>query len=391
MKYDAGKETFCEVTLWWNMYYIQNQISPHFFYYPAELMLKKGFDVEVLTKLYPERNESKFEINNGIIVRRFQKSPAKFCPSLLKYMLKNDYPLIHLHTVGFLEDYVPWITSKIKNIPMVFTSHAHDILHGSLLHEKDGFNRSAWMIEKNLKILNSSSVFIAFTQFQENLYRDFGIKNIRVIPHGIDPTVFDVNVDHKVVEKYKLEEINILCVGNIGQRKGQHFLVESMPEILKKYPKTKLFLVGRVFEERQKKYLEMLKSKIEKMNIGKNVTFLNDVSKNELVQLYLLSDVFAFPTDREMFGIVFLEAMAAGLPIISTNRPYIREILQDGGAGILVKRKQKEFEDGIINLLDDASLRNRLSKNGKKAVGEKYHLDQVIEKHWELYKSLIEI
>ena len=386
MKYKTNDKRFCEVTLWWNLYYIQNQVSPHFFYYPAELMLKNGFDVEVLTKLYPERNETEYEVNNGIKVRRFPKSSAKFCASLLSYLLKHNYSLIHLHTVGFLEDYVPWIVSRIKKTPMVFTSHS-----SGLPRLENRSDIKASIFRKSLKMRDSeTSIFIAFTEWQANLYRRFGIKNIKIIPHGIDPTVFDVDKDYKVAKKYGLEEKNILCVGQVDPRKGQHILVESMPEILKNHPKTKLLLVGRAFEEYQREYLKMLKSKIEKRDLKKNVAFLNDVSKDELIQLYLLSDVFAFPTDAELSPIVLLEIMAAGLPIVSTDRPYIREILQDGDAGILVKREQKEFEAGIINLLDDGSLRERLSEKGKKTVDEKYRLDKVVEAHWELYKSLIE-
>lgn len=386
MKYKNEKGTFCEVTSWWNMYYIQNQVSPHFFYYPAELMLKKGFDVEILTKLYPERNESDFEVNNDIKVRRFPKSSAKFSVSLLKYMLKNDYSLIHLHTVGFLEDYVPWIVSRMKKTPIVFTSHDPSL--PSFENRQDTKTR---IFKKALKIRDSeTSVFIAFTEYQANLYRSFGIKNIKIIPHGIDPTVFNIPKNYRVAEKYGLEENNILCVGQIDPRKGQHLLVESMPEILKNHPKTKLLLVGRAFEEYQREYLEMLESRIIKMDLKKNVAFLDDVSKDELVQLYLLSDMFAFPTDAELSPLILLETMAARLPIVSTDRPYIREILQNGDAGILVKREQKEFENGIISLLSDKSLRKRLSKNGRKAVEEKYHLDKVINQHWELYRSLIE-
>lgn len=375
---------FCEVTSWWNWHYIKNQLSPHFFYYPAKLMLEKGFDVEVLTKLYPERSESRFEVNDGIKVRRFPQNPAKFFICLLKHMLKNNYSLVHLHTVGFLEDFIPWITSRIKKVPMVFTSH-----DPGLPGLENGKDIKALIYKKSLKVKDFSTVFVAFTEWQANLYRKWGLKNVKVIPHAIDPAVFNIQINYEIAEKYGLMENNILCVGQIDPRKGQHILVEIMPKILMDRPKTKLLLVGRVFNENQRIYLKNIESKIERMNLKKNVAFLRDVPKDDLIQLYLLSDVFAFPTDREIFGLVLLEAMAAGLPIISTDRPYIKEILQEGKAGILVKRKEKEFEKGIIALLNDDNLRNRLSKEGRRAIKEKYHLDKIIEKHWELYKSLI--
>jgi len=301
-------------------------------------------------------------------------------------MLKNEYSLVHLHTVGFLEDFIPWIASKIKEVPIVFTTHDPGLQ--SLENRKD---MRALIFKKSLKIKSSSMVFVAFTEWQANLYRKWGLKNVKVIPHAIDPAVFDIQINYEVAEKYELEENNILCVGQIDPRKGQHILVESMPKILKDHPKTKLLLVGRVFNENQRIYLKNIESKIERMNLKKNIAFLKDVPKDDLIQLYLLSDVFAFPTDRELFPLVLLEAMAAGLPIISTDRPYIREILQDGKAGILVKRERREFEEGIIALLNDDNLRNRLSKEAKRAIIEKYHLDKIIKKHWELYESLIRL
>lgn len=384
MSYKNDKR-FCEITRWWNIDIMKEQVSPHFFLYPAELMLKKGFDVEVISRLYQERNERDLEFNDGIKIRRFPKKIGKFFPSLARHMLKNEYSLIHLHTISFVEDYVPWFISRLKKTPMVFTSHSPEL--PSLEIRKD---IKAKIFKKSLKIMNSeSSIFIAFTKFQADLYKSFDIENIKIIPHGIDSTVFDVDKDYKAAEKYGLGENNILCVGQIDPRKGQHILVKSMTEILKHQQKTKLILVGRCSKPFQKDYSKMLKSLIEKLNLKNNVMILNDASKDELIQLYLLSDIFAFPTDRELSALVYLEAMAAGLPIISTDRPYIREILQNGDAGLLVKREQKEFEEGIISQLVDESLRKRLSENGKKAVEEKFRLDKVVEEHWKLYKSLM--
>jgi glycosyltransferase involved in cell wall biosynthesis len=90
-----------------------------------------------------------------------------------------------------------------------------------------------------------------------------------------------------------------------------------------------------------------------------------------------------------MFGLVFLEAMAAGLPIISINKPYIREIIRDGEAGILVEREQRSIENAILRLLGDSALRRRLGTNGRQIVEQKYRLDKVIQQYWNLYKFLL--
>lgn len=385
------RRSFCEITGWWNWHYIRNQISPHFFYYPVQLMIEKGFDVEILTALYPERGEARHEIHENLQINRFAKENLfPFGTRLLSHMMKKDYSLIHLHTIDWLVDYVPWIVSRIKNIPMIFTSHRHDLLEPLLESE----SKMSLMRKKTLKNVfmvrdSRTCVFIAFTRSQAESYKKLGIKNIRIIPHGIDPAAFQIEPDNKINEKYGLEEFNILCVGTIEPRKGQLLLIKIMPRILREFPHTKLLLLGRTYAEYQKEHLRTLRSHVNKMSLNDKVVFLNDVAKNELIQLYLSSSMFVLPTEAEMFGLIFLEAMASGLPIISTNKPHIRELLGNGEAGILVDRDQKAIEDAIIRLLEDSALRRRLGNNGKRVVEREYRLDKVIQQHWDLYRSLL--
>jgi glycosyltransferase involved in cell wall biosynthesis len=375
------KEKFCEVTPYWDKTRMHNQIVPYPARYLAEMMLEKKFDVEILTRPLPRADKSMFEIDGGIKVRRFPKNRTKFCIDLFRHMLKNDYSLIHLHSLGFFEEYATWLASKAKGAPMVFTHH-----DSQLPETLSNISVKSLLFRGGLKVMDSeTSVFVAFTNFQANLYRrSCRIKNITVIPHGIDSKVFDVKKNPDLIEKY-LGENNILCVGYIVPRKGQDILIESMPQILRAHPRTKLLLAGWGSETF---YLETLEKKIDKLGLRDNVLFLK-ASRDELIQLYLCSDVFALPTDAELFPHVFLEAAAARLPIITTDRPYTREILKEGKAGLLVEREQTEFENGIINMLDDKILRNRLIENARRMVEKEYSLRRVIEKHWALYDSLM--
>ena len=385
------KPVFCEVTQWWNWYYLKNQISPHFYYYPVQLMIQKGFTAEVLTVLYPEREETQYENHDKLQIQRFVRdNNFSFVVKLFNHMMKRNYSLINLHSIDWYIDYVPWIVSRIKNTPMVFTSHSPGVMESALDWEsKMSFKDK--MLLKNVFMLRDSPtcIFIAFTQCQAEFYRKIGVKNIRLIPHGIDPKAFEVERDNNIIDKYGLGEYNLLCVGTLESRKGQLFLIESMPRILKEFPNTKLLLTGRTYVQYQRDYLRTLKLHIAKLNLKDKVVFLDDVPKSDLIQLYLLSSLFILPTDAEMFGLVFLEAMAAGLPIISTNKPHVREVLGNGEAGILVEREQKSIENAILRLLGDSALRRRLGSNGKKVVEQRYRLDKVIQQHWDLYQSIL--
>ncbi len=385
-------QTFCQLSSWWNIDYIKSQISPHFFYYPAEMMFNNGFNVEILTKLYEGRNEKNFEQYNNFRILRFPRSPLRFNSSLFKYMIKKKYSLIHSHSIGPTEDYVPWLISKIKNTPMVFNLHS-----ASLLYSKNNSSLIARMLRKGMEIRNSeTNVFISFTKYQAKEFEDIGIKNIKIIPHGIDPEIFEVEKDPQIVEKYDLKDNIILYVADMRPAKGQLLLVKSMSKILENFPDTKLFLIGRAYNEKEKQYRDLLLSEIDKLGLKNNIRIFNalnprEVSKYDLIQLYLLSDLFAFPTFTELAPLVTLEAMASETPMVATDLPYIREMLQNGNAGILVDRSQNNFEDEIIKLLDDSNLRKKLIENGKNAINNNYDLSIIKNQYYALYNDLINI
>jgi len=188
----------------------------------------------------------------------------------------------------------------------------------------------------------------------------------------------------RLIAEY-LDEFNILHVGSFEPRKGQEILIRCMPSLLREYPHLSLILVGKNLESPYRYRLQHL---CRELGIRKHVHFLR-ASREELIQLYLHSDLFAFPTTGEIFGHVYLEAMAAGCPIITTHKPVAREILQEGRAGMLVQRSVQAFEKGILELMCDPGLRKRLARTARRIVEEKYELARILERWWELYRSLI--
>jgi glycosyltransferase involved in cell wall biosynthesis len=378
---------FCQVTDWWNWYYIKKQISPHFFYYPIQLMIEKGYDVEILTGLHPERREVNYERSRNVEIYRFHKNwRMSLWIQLFSHLMKHQYSLIHLHSLDPVGEHITWAVSRIKTVPMVFTAHSsHNI---PLVPETP---RPLSLMRKRASFVGDSAkcVFVAFTRTQAEGYGRLGIENVRVIPHGVDPAAFQIERDRETARKYGLEEFNILCVGTYHSGKGQHILVRSMPRILKEHPHTRLLLVGRAYSGSDQEYLETLKSEVRRLELTDKVAFVIDPSTIDLVQLYLSSSLLALPTEAEAFPLVFLEAMAAGLPVVSTEMPHLREILGDGEAGILVDRDQKSVEDAMLTLLNDSELRKRLGESGRSLVQERYRLDKVIQQYWDLYKSLL--
>lgn len=363
---------FCQLCIWWNPHVISEMVSPYPIYYHPKLMEERGWEVEILTKPYSLQDELKgiverkklesgypekeVEEIEGLTVRRFKGGRAISSIRMLRYFSRNLYSLVHLHSLGVPEDLSFASLCRIRKIPLVFSHHAAslpDVLQSS------GIVPS--FMKESLKFMNRlEAVFVAFTEVQALLYKRMGIKRAVVIPHGLDPKIL-LKKDERLVKKF-LAEFNLLHVGFFEPRKGQEIVIRCMPEILEEYPSTNLILVGKNLGTPYQIYLQLLS---REQGVEEHVHFLR-ASRRELIQLYLHSDIFAFPTTGEIFGHVYTEAMAAGCPIITTDKPVAREILQGGKDGMLVERSVDAFRSGILELMSDKALRKKLARNAKK-------------------------
>jgi len=386
----------CQISIWWNPNILSEFVSPYFLYYLPLLWRRMGWEVEILTRPYPipgelrevvERKrlgagypEKEVEREEGLTVYRFPGRRILSSLRMLRHFSKTSSSLVHLHSLGIPEDLGFSLLCREKGIPLIFLHHAASlpdvVLSRGVL---PSFHREALQSMSAM-----GTFFVAFTDFQAGLYGRLGIKRVITIPHAIDSRVFRVGRKRGLVEEY-LGEFTLLHAGFFEPRKGQEILIRCMPSLLREYPRTSLVLAGKNLESPHRHYLQSL---CRKLGIEKHVHFLR-ASREELIQLYLHSDLFAFPTTGEIFGIVYVEAMAAGCPVVTTDKPVAREILQDGRAGMLVERSVGAFERGILELMGDPELRRRLARNARRAVEQKFELKKILRKWQELYRSLI--
>jgi glycosyltransferase involved in cell wall biosynthesis len=143
-------------------------------------------------------------------------------------------------------------------------------------------------------------------------------------------------------------------------------------------------LVGKGTQELE------LKQLTRKLNLEKHIKFAGYVDgwSNEITDYYNSADIFVFPSLKEGFGMVLVEAMACGLPVISTNTSAIPEVV--GDAGILVEpRNPRVLADAIIRLIEDIGLRKRLGKKGRRRVVEEFTWDIVTDKILGIYEEVI--
>lgn len=218
-------------------------------------------------------------------------------------------------------------------------------------------------------------------KIQENYKKD-----VLVLPSGINLENFEGLSKETARSKLKIDlnEKIIIFVGLLHHDKGLKYLIRAFKTIKDKMPETRLILVGDG-KDRQK-----LKRLVKKNNLEKQVNFTGDILNNKIPEYMIASDIFVLPSLSEGLGIVNLEAMASGLPIVATRVGGIPEIIEDGENGFLVEPKNsKQLAEKILCLLSNDELRKHIFlKNTEKA--KSYSWDLVIEKLLKIYSFCLE-
>ena len=179
-----------------------------------------------------------------------------------------------------------------------------------------------------------------------------------VIPNGIDYARFAA--PHQPIGRFEDARLDVLFVGRLERRKGLEHLLRAWPLVREVVPIARLLVVGG--GRRLEGYRQWVRT-----HGWTDVHFIGHVAPNDLVRYYQTSDVFCAPsTGQESFGIVLLEAMAAGRAIVASRIPGYSEVLADGVEGLLVEpRSASALASGLIRLLNDASLRRAMGARGR--------------------------
>jgi glycosyltransferase involved in cell wall biosynthesis len=186
-------------------------------------------------------------------------------------------------------------------------------------------------------------------------------EKIHTVLLGIDPTftpLNDVGRFREVREKYLLPDPFILYVGLVEPRKNLPALIRAYRELVDKGLAHDLVVVGR-FGWMSEGIIEQ----VERLNLSKRIRFTGYIPQEDLPWVYNLSDLFVYPTRYEGFGFPVLEALACGVPVITTNVASLPEII--GEAGLLVPPDDDEaLANMMANVLSNPDVRSDLAAKG---------------------------
>ncbi len=271
-------------------------------------------------------------------------------PTIKSVLSRENFDIIHLH-----EPFMPMLCSAVlrfSNTANVATFHAF----GSKPGYKFGRPISTIMLRRRLRKLDGK---IAVSQAAMEFASKYVPGYYNIIPNGIDLELFSPDVSP--ISEFCDGKLNILFVGRLEKQKGVNYLIKAYRRVRQEVPNSRLIIVGPGTRLRGKYEKEVVRSGL------KDVIFVGGKPQSELPQYYKTADVFCAPaTGLESFGIVLLEAMAVGKPIVATNIEGYNSVLTHGVEGLLVPPKNEEMlARALVSLLTDESLRREMGARAR--------------------------
>lgn len=208
---------------------------------------------------------------------------------------------------------------------------------------------------------------------------------VSVIYNGVEEVLKPEPKDTNLIKRYDLDgKIVLLNVGSLIDRKNPLFLLDVFEVLYKRYNNLKLIFCGKGYL--QKKLIQ----EINKRGLHEKVILINLVYGENKNKIFNLADIFLFPSLNEGFGLVGVEAMVCGKPLIASENTSLVEIVQDGINGYLAKTSNlDDWVDKTSRLIEEKELRQRFGKAGRQFVKQNFTWRKVAEKTIEIYKDLI--
>jgi glycosyltransferase involved in cell wall biosynthesis len=295
---------------------------------------------------------------------------------------KRKFDLVHAHW-SIPQGVTGLLLRKVRGIPCVISLHGSDVygLRAPLLRSLNG------------RVILGSNVCTANSLATAKMARRIsGRDDIRIIPMGVDIDFFSKSVSRVMAQSLSgRQDKIILFAGRLIDVKGVDDLIKAFPAVLARQAKAKLIVVGSGPLKRD------LLNLSESLHLQGKVVFQEAVSQEELVRYYSMADVFVLPSvtteegETEGLGVVLLEAMASGVPVIGSAVGGIPDIIKDRETGLLVQPKNPvDLAEKINSVLVDKELCQDLSIKGREFVKERFSWSCIANKYLELFGSVLE-
>jgi len=359
----------------------------------ARGLAERGHHIKVYTSRIP--GSPVHEIWQGIRIYRLpsitRPLPYPLIPSLVPALIRDQCDIIHAHINSPMTVEIAAVASHLTGVPLVVTYHA-DALITDLVERPARLHRrisQIYQFSRNIVahiarcLVVTSPLYLETSSFLQRFRH-----KVVVIPAAVNPLFLTPPIEAgKAKEQigYREDDQLLLFVGRLVLYKGLFTLLQAFRLLLKHHPQARLAIVGTGPQEPR------LRQAIHRLGLTKEVRLLGRLPHETLLQAYSACDLFVLPSRSrsEAFGIVLLEAMAQGKPVVATRVGGIPYVVPDGKAGLLVPpNNPHSLAAAITKLLDDPELRRRMGVAGRLHVQNNFTLHQIINKLEALYWQL---
>jgi 1,2-diacylglycerol 3-alpha-glucosyltransferase len=365
----------------------------------VEQMQSLGHEVHLIAPDYQVATQDEAQ-NNETWIKRISARSIYFDPEdkLMKYgkamkllpeLEKEKYDIIHVHT-PFVAHYLGLKLAHKLNIPCIETYHTffEDYLHHYLPWIPKFMARGmARMISKQQ--CNAVDAIISPSQPMLGVLRGYGVKvSAEVIPTGLQVSSFKAADGKAFREKYgiDLDRPMLLYVGRVAFEKNIDFLLGVAAVLSEERSDILLVVTGEGPAEAS------LHKLAKTLNIEKNVKFIGYLDRNtELNACYQAADVFVFASKSETQGLVLLEAMAQGTPVVAIAELGTASILVEGKGALIARENTLEFAEKVHQLLIYPEQRFELGIKAKNYALDKWTAKLQAERMVKFYSQLVSV
>ncbi len=285
------------------------------------------------------------------------------------------FDIINTH-VALPDGFAAMMVNRKYNKPLVVTIDGQD-LQVTLYRNASCKKALAKVFEHADKIVTVS------TKLKEIAKTNIGFpEKLVVINNGIYPEEVAPRRSF-LASKYAGCRV-ILSVSHLIESKGLDLNITAISQLTKKHPNLKYVIIGAGLE------MSFLRQLVYSLNLDRQVEFLGELSHEMVLEYMAIADIFSLPSWREGFGIVYLEAMAQGKPVIACQGEGITDVIENNRTGLLVKPKDiKSLTTAIAFLLENSQKACEIGERAKELVLENYTWEKTVQSYIKIYEELL--
>lgn len=231
---------------------------------------------------------------------------------------------------------------------------------------------------------------IAKSILAEDFLKSKGFSNVETAGVGLDTNRFSADIPKsEIIEKLEVKKQTenlkyILYIGRIEERRSVLMLLESFKKAAEKNPSNHLILIGKG----EKEYIENCFDFIKQNDLTDKITYIEALPNEQVKFAFKMSDVFLLPTQYEIFGMVLLEAMFFGTPVITTNNGGSATLIKNGENGIICSSlNSDDWAAAILSITENEKLKNAISQNAEDTIKNNFTWDRLADKFIKIYQA----